>query len=267
MPVPFLRPPVAALLPLLVLSACAVPGLPSMPSMPDSAKVQPHDPGRSMAIVALQKVPSLPGYLRVNPVSFDNHYSAELDRQFTVGDGKGTFGLVAIPSDCFAASQVCIQLNMPAGRYQFDGFGYGVGRSATVYQTGGPREAAPGALDTLLGKRAETVFNAADHYFVVPAGTVAYVGSYEWSNTTHTASGTVRQEPEYFFRQSPAPVEERSALTALLGDAVFRDRYPAWIPVVQRRLDRLRAPVAAATPKAAPAAAKKTSPKKKKSKR
>ena len=263
MPVPFRCPPFAALLLLLLLSACAVP---SLPSMPDSAKVRPHDPGRSMAIVSLQKVPSLPGFLRVNPVSFDNHYSPELDRQFTVGDGKGTFGLVAIPSDCFAASQVCIQLNLPAGRYQFDGFGYGVGRSATVYQTGGPREAEPGALDAMLGKQAGTVYNAGDHYFVVPAGAVAYLGSYEWSNTTRTASGALRQEPEYFFRQSPAPVEERSALTALLGDAVFRDRYPAWIPMVQRRLDRLRAPVAALAPKPPPKE-KKSTPKKKSSKK
>ncbi len=225
----------------LLLSACA------------NSEVKPWTPDRTVGVMVLRNPdPESPPpyFISYEAVTFDNTASMAL---WTALNGSSSTGLgissANLNTRCFK-SGVCLLFNLIPGRYHVSGFGYlYTDNSREFYNMSGPKvreiSTSQAVAAMFNGKYEGDVFNASDLYFVVAPGSTGFAGSYRWSKNPQGPLARLFQIGGSFaFERDTNGLDERSALAMLMKDVEFTKNksYVDWVPVVQRRLDRLSRP-------------------------
>ncbi len=188
------------------------------------------------------KLGAPPEAFYVAPATFDNHWDEIKAYQLAAlplhsrHDSPVSFG-----SECFTTLKVCVSTNLIASRYAVTSFSAEqVGGGRGYYRT--TREVDRGSSGSFFGAlkalvsgsdvdEPETIFRDDGWFAVVPPDQAVYLGAHSWTETDKA-----------FELKKIDTVDERTALNALVQDPDFRSRYVDWIPLVQRRLQKLSSP-------------------------
>lgn len=224
---------------------------------------------RSIAVVVLKNPDARPpDFISYQPVTFDNH--GDMDGWVRLNGSKvvSPFNKSAdVRTLCFKGN-ICVLFNLVQGRYHMDSFGYRAGNNVTIYNLSAAMEKEASVSGSLLalatgGKAPETIYNANDWYFLVPAGGPTFLGSYRWSDNPQGFLASMFSSGSFGFERDKNGLDERAALIQLLNDADFRALCAEWMPMIQRRISKLSQPLAAPLTPAAPAPEKPRRSKKK----
>lgn len=199
-------------------------GTPVAPPPATLNKKRPHTPhpeypDDGMAVVVMKNEGAAPDYVRAEPVTFDGRNNmgrrrpSYLQGRFTTDHWRR--------SECYGSVGICVLFDLAPGKYAFASFGLG----QAIFSLRGS------TLKRLLGvSRTEDTVS-----FVVAPGALTYFGTYDWAyQRAVIGDGS-------FSMEEVAQPDELLTLQLLLRMEIFRHKYPGWVPLVERRLQRLKA--------------------------